>query len=343
MSRLPAFMLAGAEPALLTDPNVIDGEYAEVAQSPKLAIAFGTAAETDPIAEIRRQGGTVSRIWVDGMDQPRLRPAFVEGLFPEMPSEQYFATEAMSASGAKNILRSPYHYRFFRDRPDEPTAAMQFGTAVHTGVLEPETFDSKIVGAPELDKRSKAGKEAWLEFKESHSGFVILDADDFDRARRCIDAVRAHPGAMQLLTGAECEASAMWMDFKYRVPCKMRYDARNHGGMIDLKTTPDACDDEFHRKIANFKYHMQAAAYCSGSEHLWNTSPEFFVFIAVESMEPHGVACYELPGNGILAGAHLWNLALGRYRDCRASHKWPSYPDTIQSIALPRWALSFDS
>lgn len=269
----------------------------------------------------------------------RERTPFVEGVFPDMPAETYFDIEAMSASGGKNMLRSPYHYRYFRDHSDEPTAAMEFGTAVHAGVLEPATFAERVVSVPEFNKRSKDGKAAYEAFTAQHEGKVLLDASAFDRCRRCIDAVLAHPSAAGLLNGAEIEVSAFWMDFKYRVPCKMRFDARNHGCLIDLKTTPDASADAFNRRIATFMYHMQAAHYCSGSEHVFNESPKHFIFIAVESEPPHGVAVYALPGNAILAGSHHMNLVLGRYQECMASYKWPCYPDTVETIQLPRWAL----
>lgn len=270
------------------------------------------------------------------------RPPFVPGVVPDMPAADYHAIEAMSSSGARSILRSPQHFRLWRTERREPTPAMQFGTAVHAGVLEPETFDRVVVESPRFDARTNAGKAGRAEFAAANAGRVILSPDDFARARRCIDAIRAHPAARALLDGGEVETSLFWHDARFRVPCKARLDARNHGGIVDLKTTTDASPDEFARSIASWGYHRQAAHYFSGCEHLLDATPAFFAFIAAESEPPFGVACYSLPGAAILAGAHSMSRALERYAAALAAGEWPGYPDTIDTIALPKWAMRFD-
>jgi len=274
------------------------------------------------------------------VDAPPRRepPPFVPGVFPGMPAADYFAIEALSQSGCKSILRSPAHFRLERDSPSAPTPAMQFGTAVHDGVLEPDQFDLRVVAAPQVNKRTNAGKDELAEFYREHGGKIVLSPYDFDRARRCVDAVRAHPSARYLLTGAIVETPIFWIDREHDVPCKARIDARNHGGLIDLKTTSDASAEDFAKSIANFGYHTQAAFYFSGCEHALDATPEFFVDIAVESEAPYAVACYALPSEAIQTGAAHANEALRRYAAARKSGTWCAYPDTIQGITLPRWA-----
>lgn len=267
---------------------------------------------------------------------------FVAGLHRNMPAATYHGIEAMSASGAKKMLRSPQHYLLARTTPSVPSPAMLFGTAVHAGVLEPDTFDDAVVVAPEVNKRSKDGKAELEAFAAANAGKVVLSPEDFDRATNCIEAVRRHPAAAQLLDGGEREVSLLWHDGKYKVPCKSRFDAMNHGGVIDLKTTRDASPEGFGKEIANYLYHLQAAFYCSAAEHVLDASPKFFAFIAVESEAPFAVACYVLPSNAILAGAHLADIALGRYADALAAGEWPGYPEEISVIKLPSWATKFN-
>lgn len=61
-----------------------------------------------------------------------------------MPAEEYFAASGLSNSGMKDLAVSPlryWHLHINPDRPaDEPTPAMQFGSAVHCAVLEPDAF-----------------------------------------------------------------------------------------------------------------------------------------------------------------------------------------------------------
>lgn len=274
---------------------------------------------------------------------PEREPApFVAGVFRGMPAEQYFAIEAMSQSGAKEMLRSPYHFRYRRDNPRDPTPPMRFGTAVHEGVLEPATFADRVVAMPKLNARTNAGRDERDRFLAAHADRVVLSAEDFARARRCIDAVNRHPAARHLLAGAEVETSLFWLDQRYQVPCKARLDARNHGGVIDLKTTTDASPDEWARSAASFGYHLQSAHYFSGCEHLLDATPEFFCHVCVESEAPHGVAVYAMPGNAVMAGAARMNEALRRYAEATRSGYWSSYPDTISSFTFPRWATRAD-
>lgn len=276
-----------------------------------------------------------------GVDKPA-PPPFVAGVFRGMPAETYFAIEAMSQSGSKEMLRSPLHFRFRRDNPTEPTPAMQFGTAVHTGVLEPDRFDAAVVAAPVVDRRTKDGKATFAAFLAQAEGKIVLAPADFDRCRRTIDAVHRHPMARELLAGAEMETSLFWLDARYKVPCKARVDARNHGGLIDVKTTHDASPHEWPRTVASWGYEIQAAAYFDGCEHLLDATPAFFVHIAVESEAPHGVACYALQGDAIGVGRARWNIALERFAKAQESGYWPGYATTIESIRLPRWATRLD-
>lgn len=270
-------------------------------------------------------------------------PVFTPGVYHDMPAEDYHAIEAMSASGAKKMLRTPQHYKMMRTEQSTPTDAMQFGTAVHCAVLEPDSFEARVVRSEKFDRRYKEQKAAAEAFAAEHAGKLILDPYAFDAVRRCADNVRAHPAAVRLLAGAKFEVSILWRDGKYDVPCKLRADALNHGGIIDLKTTTDASPETFARQCASLLYHVQGAAYYSGCEHMLDASPEFFAFIVVENEPPHSVACYTLPSNAIMAGARLFDIALERYRDALQSGVYAGYPNTIEALPFPRWALRFDS
>jgi hypothetical protein len=267
---------------------------------------------------------------------------FEPGLFDGMPSTQYHAIEALSSSGVAKLLHSPKHYRLFRDSFNAPTPQMQFGTAVHCGVLEPALFATAVVAAPYVNKRTKDGKAQWLAFCTANAGRIVLAAADYARVLRCVEAVRNHPAASQLLAGATVERSLFWNDGQYNVPCKARLDAWNAGILVDLKTTADASRDEFARSIATYGYHVQAAHYTNAAEAVLNESPEAYVIVAVESEPPHEVACYRLPANALLAGAHRLAKALATYADVMASGVWSGYPATIDTIQLPRYALRFD-
>lgn len=258
---------------------------------------------------------------------------------PGLDAATYHAAEALSGSGAKQILKSPAHFRLSRDKPKAPTDNMQFGTVVHTGVLEPDTFDDRVVVAPDVNKRTKDGRAEFAAFEIANAGRIVLSREDYDRALACVYAVRSHPTAQALIAGGTTELSLFWTDRQYGVPCKSRYDVWNHGGCTDLKTCIDASPDGFSRAIGTFGYHTSAAFYLSGGEHVFNATPEFFAFVCVESEPPHAVACYALDRPSILAGINLCDEALRRYKRARELGVWEGYASTVEPINAPKWAL----
>jgi exodeoxyribonuclease VIII len=112
--------------------------------------------------------------------------------------------------------------------------------------------------------------------------------------------------------------------------------------MTDIKTCQDASPEAFARSAASYLYHVQAAHYFSAAEHIRGETPRFWAFICVESEPPHSVACYVLPGAAVLAGTQLMSKALERYAAALAAGKWPGYPETIDTLPFPKWALKFD-
>ena len=271
-------------------------------------------------------------------------PAFVPGFVKAMPGADYHRVPAMSSSGAKKMIRSPQHYRVAIDTPSEPTDAMLFGTAVHVGVLEPDRWSDAVTVTPEFNKRTTAGRAEWEAFKAERPGRIILTPQTYLSVRNCVNSVRFHPIAAKLINDAEgVEESLFWMDGKWSVPCKARWDLRSRGGLVDLKTTTDASPDAFARSAATYFYHLQEAFYRAGAEAVLNESPRFFAFIAVETEPPHAVACYYLPPEAVRVGQGWMDVALERYAKALASGEWPSYPTSIEQLPFPRWAMRINT
>ena len=61
-----------------------------------------------------------------------------------MSAEAYHGNKvAVGHSSLVRIMRSPAHFQEYVTNPPEPSAAMAFGTAVHSAVLEPAAFASE--------------------------------------------------------------------------------------------------------------------------------------------------------------------------------------------------------
>lgn len=266
-----------------------------------------------------------------------------------MTNAEYHAHAAIGSTQLKEILRSPAHYWAKYRAPDrepfEPTPAMQFGTVVHSAILEPDTLAAVAIALPDdpPSKRSKDGAAWWADFEREANGRIILSADRYSDAITIANTVRAHETCALLLADCEFELSGFWRDPATGIECKFRPDAikRNRSIIVDVKTTADASEESFAKSIANFGYHLSAAHYIEGSLQAMDSQAHSFVFIAVETEPPYAIAVYRADATVTSKGAFDREKALRRMAECSAAGEWPGYPAGIWPISLPKWARRF--
>ena len=246
-----------------------------------------------------------------------------------MPAAIYHGTKALSKSGLDQFRKSPAHFRAWQDgtTKNESSPALEFGTAVHMAILEPELFAlnyTLFTG----DRRNKDGKMAYEAVIAS--GKTPLNQEQWDNITGAAAAVHAHPAAAPLLNGIQTEVSCF--DSWNGVKVKARIDGLAKDYIIDVKTTQDASPVAFGKSCAQFRYHVQAAWY----QRI--TGVNRFIFIAVEKEAPYGVACYELDEQAISLGHIIIEEQLRTYVECEQLNSWPCYSSHIQSLSLPAWA-----
>ena len=261
-----------------------------------------------------------------------------------MENAAYHAHPAVSKSHLDLIARSPLHYwaRYLdpnRVAP-EPSPQMRLGTALHTHVLELSRWDEEIAVAPQCDRRTKAGKDAFAAFEASSVGKTVITADDAEVVMAMGRAVLRHPAAAMLLgMPGKAETTHMWTDASTGLECKCRPDWLMDDGsiVVDLKTTKDASPRGFKQSIANFSYQKQAAWYLHGLEQATGRRPDQFIFICVESTAPYACAVYAADAEMIERGHDQAMRDLAKLAVCKAADHWPSYSDQIETISLPGW------
>lgn len=263
------------------------------------------------------------------------------GFYPNVPEGEYHADPALSSTGLRKVLTTPAHFRAYTQEEQRDTPALLLGRAVHCAVLEPERYARDYAPAPEVDRRTKAGKATWEQFQADHPHATILKADDAATVEAMAQAVREHPTAALLLTEGEPELSAWWEDPETGVPCRARFDWLRRGDAlgVDLKTAQDAGPRAFERAIQTHGYHVQAAFYSAGFQAIAGEPLRDFAFICVEKAPPFAVACYRLDDAAMDEGHRRVREGLRRYAECLERGEWPGYPTEIQSITLPRWGF----
>lgn len=278
------------------------------------------------------------------------------GLFENMPFEEYLQVDALSASGLKQLDRSPWHYR---NRVDiDPTPAMLRGTLAHCAVLEPEAMAQRYVvvpdGAPRKPTRSQwdakkpsaesmAAMDWWKKFTEDCAGRELVKFDDFALCQAQLSAINAQPELAELLRAGRGEVSIFWIDEATGIYCKARPDwlPPANGQSIrplDLKTCTDESPNGFGRAAARLRYDLQAAHYTAGIEAVTGLSVDAFVFGAVSSNPPILAVPYILTDEVRDQGRDERRELMDRLAWCMRENKWPAYGDGLQLLDFPAYA-----
>lgn len=258
----------------------------------------------------------------------------------DMDEAAYHAAPALGSTDLKNLLRSPAHYKAAKSIPME-SEALRIGTLVHECILEPDTWNLRR-DMPEVNKRTKAGKAELQAFYEvaGEEGWLPVDAEDRALCEGMRESAMAHRLVKAVLENADKkEQSCFWRDVS--VDCKARFDGLAPGLILDLKTTQDASPGAFRNAVARFDYHVQAAHYCQGAHAVTGAWPDYAI-LAVEKKPPYACAVYQLDEQAMAVGEERRDEALARYAKCQKERLWPAYPETVQTLALPRWAQEWD-
>ncbi|WP_116364439.1 PD-(D/E)XK nuclease-like domain-containing protein [Parahaliea mediterranea] len=288
------------------------------------------------------------------IEKPK-RPFIEPGWYRDLSNEEYHGSFGTSSSQLKKLIeQTPAHLAHSWSQPNETTANMALGTAVHTLVLEPEKFAEEIAVEPTLDRRTKAGKEAAAEFAARSAGKTIITEEQYEAAQHMAASVRSHSSAGPLLEDIIAESSIYWWN-QPAYPeqsnvsaemTKVRPDIIGLGHPIvgDLKTTADASHDAFIRSIHRYGYHISAGMYLDGinqCRELLEFTKRFaykdFVFICVENKAPWLTAVYHMSPRYIELGTLIYRECLRRMRAARAAG-FPGYPEEIRVIEPPTWA-----
>lgn len=281
-------------------------------------------------------------------------PAVALGRITGESSEEYHKTDAVSASKLRVFRRKPggaqLYYQHYIAKTIErvETEAMRDGQALHTLVLEPEKFIGEYAVAPVgIDRRTKAGKEAWAEFQQQAAGKKLIEKEKLDVLETMAAQVNLHPLALKLLSGGEAEISwrVKGAGLKYLPPQQCRTDWFNEAGcelsegrpyVMDVKTCATLDEDafsNFQRGFEEHGYHRQAALYMAILNALGVECRDFF-FIAVEKVPPYGVMVYRLNDRALERGQVETERDLLALNDCYRFNLWPNTPLSLQELKL---------
>ena len=261
-----------------------------------------------------------------------------------MTNAEYRSNPAISRSELFKIGKSPLHFKYERENPPEPSAALIFGQAFHKFVLEPDGFDEEFAVKPfGIDRRTRFGKEIWEKFQLVSEFKSVIDKDDMDAIVDMREALKSNRHAAALIEQGQHETPFFWTDELTGEECKCRPDilAEFNGVPIiaDLKSCASADTDSFAKDVVKYGYDLQAYMYSVGVKA--NTGKDYqFVFIAVEKTPPYAVNVMQADKYILMRGEALFREYIGTYHDCKESGNWWSYNGhfgNINILSLPAY------
>lgn len=222
----------------------------------------------------------------------------------ELSNEKYHSLAGISSSGLKDARTDPKLY-FKRDKlMSMPSPALELGSAVHKGLLEPETYNED-----KFDLTPLGAQKARIMI---NNGKVM-----FDKYLR--DTLNEH----SLFVRDDGLIRRVRMD---------AYDKAN-GIIYDVKTSK--CTDKFSFKDEAYRlnYHLQAAFY-TDTLKLAGFKADFFVFFVIPNESPCKPFAFYATQRFIEDGRAAYTEVLENIKAYKGGE------DVLfNELDLPRWRL----
>lgn len=255
-------------------------------------------------------------------------------------NREYREHEGISSTDLKKMAQSPAHFRYWKDHPQEDTPALLFGRAAHKYMLEKDDFFNEFAVAPNIDRRTKSGKEEWALFAEQSKGKDIISSDDFEKIECMYKVLYNTPYVADLLNGKK-ELSFFVVDDLTGMTLKARPDClteiNNTNLYVEYKTTENSESEAFMNQAIKLNYDLQASFYKSVLKKATGLDYQV-VFIVQEKKAPYVVNILAANKYFLASGDDVWRANLELYEKCERTNNWHGYiNEDINSLGVPNW------
>jgi exodeoxyribonuclease VIII len=243
----------------------------------------------------------------------------------------------INSSSLKKFLVSPKHYKNWLDKQEEEVdnAAFKIGSAVHMACLQPARFVSTHIVAPDVDRRTTAGKALWNNFVAEHQGYVVLTDKEWNEVITIAGAVTANEFFKNQMSGevfTECSINCEYNGSAI----KGRLDLYNKTNnlILDIKTINETPTKKaVIHAINSYDYGIQDYMYKQLVKSLnHNIRLPRFVFMFVEKKSPNSIALFEI-GNSNYVKDKV-DDGLVRMENCKVTNIWAGLPNENEPIVL---------
>lgn len=264
------------------------------------------------------------------------------------PIEAYHLKRDVGSSMLKVILESPRRYKAeFIDKKiiRKETAALNFGSAIHLALLEPNVFLKRYAVEPNVRRNTNIYKDWHEAVLASEPNAVIISRDEMENLDGMIESILSHEEASAMLRKGIPERS-IYQEVEIEDGIKIKGKARpdylhENGDIIDLKTCRDAGFREFRRQAYELQYHVSAAYH----KHIVDLeygprTDRYFWWVALEKTCPWDVCVYRANDMVLDRGEAEWRKAVWLLNRSLTTGLWPGKQDKAQDMDLPLWAIN---
>lgn len=239
---------------------------------------------------------------------------------------------SLSQSRAKTLLREagPARFRHYEAIP-ETKPEWDLGTAAHSVVLGKGSERLALIDSKDYrNKPAQTARDAAYA-----KGMTPVLPHQMRQVEAMAEELSRHKLATETLAGKT--EVAMFYRRDDGLWLRSQMDAMNPECTGDYKTSADA-SSWFARSAWKYRYPLQGAWY--RRLRAWLTGDWLpYRLVAQETTAPYLVSVWELDPLAIRQGESDMDEAIATYQRCMESGQWPGYPDEIQTLSPPDWAL----
>jgi hypothetical protein len=292
-----------------------------------------------------------------------------------MDDEEYRTCPGLSSTALRQFIKSPAHYKSWRDMPSEDSPALRFGRLVDAVILDPPYYERMFrvverVVPPKAPERPAALKgirrkkdpkdcpiaaweESWkpdfdaemakfeklMEEMKDDEEKEFITAEEERKAFAMRSRVMDHKKARMLLTGGFPKLTLFWLG-SHAVQCKAQLDYLNPIlGLVDYKTAITTEPYAFQKHSLKYGYNLQQAFYLTGLRTVIPDIPAQAWLVVQEKSGPLGVRVFSLSEKLIQWSTAKCNKAVGEFYHLKNDEKpeWQCYPEKIHTLDLPEY------
>lgn len=222
----------------------------------------------------------------------------------EMSDAEYRAFDGINQSYLKRVhTHGVAHAERDKTSRDQKSKALLIGSLYHCMTLEPHEVDSRYIMAPNVDKRTKYGKDVHAEFELSAEGRSVVKQDDWNVAKAMSESALDIMRNRFLMPYGECEIAFTgyaklhykWegKDRQQEFPIKGKLDLLTRVGktkgdaeILDLKSMASLSDSDVIASARGSCWGIQSAFYSDCVNDILKVMPKF-TYVCSEKEEPN--------------------------------------------------------